>query len=54
MRERRKVEDWLRVDGVRFADDTVLISDLGEKLMLLSIFGLVCKRRKMKINVKKE
>ena len=51
----------MRVDGMRFelnqllfADDAVLMADSEELLQLLvSMFGVVCERRKMKVNVKK-
>ena len=37
-----------------FADDTVVVADSEEKLcQLVSEFGRVCKRRKLKVNVGK-
>lgn len=50
----------MRVDGVRhklnhllFANDTVLKSDSEDKLqMFVSICDLVCKNKKIKVNVK--
>ena len=42
------------VAGLRFADDTALVADSEEKFgRLVSEFGKVCKRRKLRVNVSK-
>ena len=47
--ERRNVE-W-KVDWLMFADDTVLLGDVEEKLeRLVQEFGRVCRRRKLSVN----
>ena len=56
-----KVLELLSVNGCRFeinqllfADDTALVADSEEKLCrLVSEFGRVCKRRKLRVNVGK-
>ena len=55
--------DWCPVDGndnawqmnqLLFADDTVVVADSEEKLcQLVTEFGRVCKRRKLRVNVGK-
>ena len=42
------------INQLLFADDTVLVADSEEKLYrLVSEFGRVCKRRKLRVNVGK-
>ena len=44
----------LRYTSCNFADDTALVVDLEEKLgILVSEFGRVCERRKLRVNVGK-
>ena len=44
----------LEINQLLFADDTALVSDSEEKLCrLVSEFGRVCERRKLKVNVGK-
>ena len=41
------------IDQLLFADDTALVADLEEKIgRLVSEFGRVCERRKLRVNVK--
>ena len=41
-----------RINRLLFADDTALVADSEEKLCrLVSEFGRVCERRKMRVNV---
>ena len=45
--------EW-EMNQLLFADDTVIVDDSEEKLSLLvSEFGRVCKRRKLRVNVGK-
>ena len=42
------------INQLLFADDTALVADSEEKLCrLVSVFGRVCERRKLKVNVGK-
>ena len=42
------------INQMLFADDTALVADLDEKLRrLVSEFGRVCERRKLRVNVGK-
>ena len=46
--------EWWRfeINQLLFADDTALVADSEEKLCrLLSEFGRVCERRKLRVNV---
>ena len=45
---------WFEINQLLFADDTALVADLEEKLCrLVSEFGRVCERRKLRVNVGK-
>ena len=41
------------INQLLFADDTALVADLEDKLRLVSEFGRVCERRKLRVNVGK-
>ena len=46
--------DMLEINQLLFADDTAVVADSVEKLCrLVSEFGSVCERRKMRVNVGK-
>ena len=46
-------EKW-RLNHILFADDVVLVGDNGEELQeMVEIFEETCRRRKLKMNVKK-
>ena len=43
---------WFEINQLSFADDTALVAESGEKLCrLVSEFGGVCERRKLRVNV---
>ena len=45
---------WFEINHLLFADDTALVADSGEKLCrLVSEFGRVCQRRKLRVNIGK-
>ena len=47
------VQRW-EINQLLFADDTALVADSGKKLQrLVTEFGVVCSRRKLRVNVKK-
>ena len=41
------------INQLLFADDTALVADSEEKCRLVSEFGRVCERRKLRVNVGK-
>ena len=46
--------DRFEINLLLFADDTALVADSKEKLCrLVSEFGIVCERRKLRVNVGK-
>ena len=42
---------WFEINHLLLADDRVLVADSEEKFRLVSEFGRVCERRKMRVNV---
>ena len=45
--------DWFEINQLLFADDTALVSDSEKLCRLVSEFGRVCERRKLRVNVGK-
>ena len=44
---------WFELNQLLFADDTALVADSEEKCKLVSEFGRVCERKKLRVNVGK-